>query len=358
MGALRRIFFEQYGIEYIFTMVRIKDVAKRAQVSTTTVSRVLHSSGYVSPRTRKIVESALEELGYRLDFTAQSLKKQQTFILGHVLRSSSVNTFFAHVLSSVEEAAHHSGFNVISSNVKDDQEGERRAVEVLLSRRVDGVLFTTVLSRQSVDMLRAEHIPVVLVERYFDFENVDRVVADNYAGAFEATSHLISYGHRRIAFIGGPVPSTPELARVELDRRRGYEDALRSAGFPIDERYVGHASAYDVPCGRERTNELLESSPRPTAVFAASDQLALGAFQAAYAHALRVPEDLSLIGFDDTVARFGVKPLTTVRQPMEELGKSAVRLLVERQQGTYEGESRTVILKTRLVLRETTGPAP
>jgi DNA-binding LacI/PurR family transcriptional regulator len=334
------------------------DVAKRAEVSTTTVSRVLHNSGYVSGPTRKVVESALDELGYRVDFTAQSLKKKKTFILGHVLRSSSVNTFFAHVLSAVEDEAHRSGYNVISSNVRDDLEEERRAVEVLLSRRVDGVLFTTVLSPESVQMLRAEGIPVVLLERYFDFNDVDRVVADNHAGAFEATNHLISLGHRRIAFIGGPVPQNQELARVELDRKRGYEDALISAGLSLDRRYQCHADAYDLPRGREMTEQLLGVQPPPTAILAASDQLALGAFQAAYYRNLRVPEQLSLVGFDDTVARFGVKPLTTVRQPMEEFGKSAVRLLVERQRGLYEGESRTVVLKTRLLVRETTGAAP
>lgn len=338
-------------------MLRIKDIAERASVSPSTVSRVLQRSGSVSKPTREAVERVIRETGYTVNVTARRLRSGKTSVIGHIHRSATVNTLFTHILAGIEGAAHQADYSVISTTINDDPKEEVRAAELLISHRVEGAIFTAVLSEESVKMLCREGIPVVLNERYYDLEGVDRVVVDNYSAAFEATMHLANLGHEHIAYLSGPIPSIEQLARVEKERCRGYREALHHADPERFHPVIAEAEVYDVPTGRKAGERLLNRIPRPTALFVGSDQLALGVFQAAHSMGLRVPEDLSLIGFDDAVAEFGVKQLTTVRQPMYEMGQTATRLIVERLQGVYSGDTRTVMFKPKLIVRETTAQA-
>src|SRR5437588_5651231 len=181
----------------------IKSVAARAGVSTATVSRVLHSNGYVAPETRKRVEAALRESGYRLDAVAQALRRQRTITLGLILHGILPNPFFAEVAMGVEHAAVDHGFNVLIFNTDGDAEREREGVESLLMRRVDGVIFTTALRAEHGQLALDAGIPAVEVERRL-CESAGAVVVDNYVGARDAMKHLLDLGHERIGYVGEP----------------------------------------------------------------------------------------------------------------------------------------------------------
>ncbi len=335
-------------------MVTIADVAELAKVSTATVSRVIHNKGYVRDETRKAVLEAIKKLDYRENLNAQSLRSQKSSIIGHVLRNSFVNPFFANVAYGVDTAAAAAGHVVLTATVEGPESEERKAVDTLLRRRVDGVIFTTISSEENALACIRNGVAVVMNERYFDIPFVDRVTADNRSGATEAVRQLVALGHRRIAFIGGLISGPAVLSRTEEDRFAGYLDALKEGGIPFRDSFVKRCE-YGVENGREAAISLLSGGTSISAIFAASDQIALGAYQAIIESGMSIPEDVSLVGFDDTLAKYGAKPLTTVRMPMYDIGRTAVQLLIERQSGVYEGEARTVEFKTRLVVGKTTG---
>lgn len=350
----------------------IKTVAAHAGVSTATVSRVLHNNGYVAPETRERVEAAIRESGYRLDAVAQALRRQRTITLGLILHGILPNPFFAEVAMGVERAAVERGFNVLMFNTEGDPEREREGVESLLSRRVDGVIFTTALSGENVSLVLDAGIPAVEAERRA-CERAPAVVVDNYAGARKAMNHLLELGHERIAYIG-PADSFHERGSVLIDpvrrgRYDGYCDALDEAGIAISDARLVHGtypleeglSWGGVQTGRVYLQTLLEQDPTITAVFAVSDLVAAGALQELYVRSIRVPQDISIVGFDDTFASRLAPALTTVRQPMFEMGVRAGELAIELLDGQAtatdsNGSALTEWCETSLVVRESTAP--
>jgi DNA-binding LacI/PurR family transcriptional regulator len=348
--------------------VRLKDVAARAGVSTATVARVIHDNGYSSPEARERVFKAVRESGYRLNTLAQGLRTRRTMTLGHVLNGIVPNPFFAEVAIGVEHAAAERGYNVLIFNARDDADRERAGVETLLARRVDGIIFTTALREQSVRMALDAGVPSVEVERTL-CDDAASVVVDNYTGAYAAVEHLIGLGHREIGYLGepvGPLRGAPDqrIDRVLQERFNAYKDALAVAGAPMRESHLvlgdyAHDPGWaDVKTGGDYLTRLLDQAPELTAVFAASDVLAAGALQALYARRLRVPDQMSLVGFDDTFAKHLTPPLTTVRQPMFEMGIRAANLAID---ALSEGEAavlRKESCTAELVVRDSTGPAP
>ncbi len=349
----------------------LKDVAKLAGVSTATVARVLHDNGYVAPETRRIVEAALAESGYRVNAVAQGLRRQRTLLLGHVLQSIVPNPFFATVALAAQQEASRHGWGMLMFNTEADSDVERQVVEMLLRQRVDAILFTTVTSEENVRLAVNAGIPVVQVERAGTLDT-DSVTVDNYPGACEGMAHLIELGHRRIAFIGldldTPIAADPgsdthglyERRSVERERLAGYLDSLAEHGIPLDEQLLDLGSAYSSPeHGQEVTRRLLALPPeqRPTAIFAGCDLLAVGVMQVLLEAGLRVPDDLSVIGFDDTLATKLAPPLTSIAQPMVELGQRAVRLAIDAIGANGERPARHERLTTRLVVRASTAPA-
>jgi DNA-binding LacI/PurR family transcriptional regulator len=342
----------------------LKDVAGRAGVSVTTVARVLHDNGYVSTSTRETVESALAECGYQINAVAQRLRKQRSAEIGHVLDSISPNPFFAGVALGSEQAAADYGCTVLFHTTHGDAELERAGVEALLQRRVEAILFTTVTEERNVELALSAGVPVVQVERVSDVPT-HAVTVDNYRGAFDATEHLLKLGHRRVACLGvdpdlrAARGTAPHRRVVERERLSGYLDALRSFGLPLDDDYlVLGPSYYDVPATRAAVRRWLQlpAQRRPTAIFATCDIMAAGILQEAHVSELRVPDGLSLVGFDDTYASHLTPPLTTVRQPMAELGRAAVRLaMTSRSDGTMTTPQRER-LTTQLIVRESTAP--
>ncbi|WP_102127470.1 LacI family DNA-binding transcriptional regulator [Deinococcus planocerae] len=351
----------------------IKDVARLAGVSTATVTRVLHGSGYVSEATRKRVEEVLAQTGYQVNAMAQGLKSQRHRLIGHLVNSLIPNPYCASVAYGVEREARRRGYDVLIFDMNDDEERERTGVEALLRRRPDAIIFTAPIRAENVALAAASGTPVVQVERITETPS-HGVAVDNRRGSFEATLHLIELGHRHIAFLGGQQLVHAKRS-VEHERLAGFRDAMERHGLPVDERLVVLARYFVFDAndengfgaglgsvGYRRTQALLRTDPRPTAIFAASDLFATGALQAIHEAGLRVPADISVVGYDNTLAPFLSPPLTTVALPLLDMGLVAAELALaaaeERATGATPAPPRVEHLTTRLLLRQSTAPAP
>lgn len=352
--------------------VTLKDVARIAGVSTATVARVLHDRGYIAEETRKQVETAIRETGYRMNVVAQGLRKQQTMSIGHILHSIMPNPFYAGVALGVEQEALKQGWSVLMINVQGDAQRERLGVETLIQRRVDAILFTSAVDEANVSLALEAGLQVVQIQQPTAIPT-HQVTADNYVGSVAAVEHLIELGHRRIAYIGaGPTYAHQDsaflgrLGLVERERFSGYLATLQKYQIPIDEQLIAFGRYYTLDHAKNSddgyiyTRQFLQLADRPTALFATCDILAAGALQAIYEQALRVPADMSLIGFDNTYAPYLTPPLTTVELPMLDIGKAAVRIVLEQdqQEEATSWVQQHVRLSTRLVTRSSTGPAP
>lgn len=337
-------------------------VAERAGVSAATVNRVLRG-GYVSDDAKGRVARALEQTGYRPNIVARGLRTSRSHSIGHVVSSIIGNPFFGVVARGFEDAAQRAGYATILVDHADDPDRELEAVHSFIQRGVDAIAFNNAMSGDAVKLAISAGLPVVEIERA-STRNAPFVRVDNVAGARSAMQHLLGLGHRRIAFIGGD----PKLFRhdpgrkksVEDDRLGAYHDAMAAAGLRANPalvklgRYTSPDARGTGSDGYRLMRELLTLRTRPTAVFATCDILAAGALQALYESGLRVPEDVSIVGFDDTLAANLTPPLTTVAQPMIELGQSAFAVL-EALINETEMVAPTV-LTTTLRLRASTGP--
>ena len=348
--------------------VRLKDVAVLAGVSTATVSRVLHSNGYVSAHARGRVEEALRESGYRLNAVAQELRRQRTITIGLILHGELSHPFVGEIVIGAEQAAAEHGFNVLLFNAHGNADRERECVETLLKRRVDGIVFTTAMQGDNVSLAVDAGVRAVEIGRRL-CDTASAVIVGNHAAATEAMRHLISLGHRKIGFLGEPFPrgsdDAADIPGADIPRERfdAYLDALEACGQVLDSshivlgRYPREQGGWGgLKAGADYMRRLLSQAPDLTAVFAVSDLVAAGAMQALYAKGIRVPEQLSVIGFDDTFAKYLAPPLTTVRQPMFDMGYKAVSLAIKMMTEDAPGSS-VEFCQTRLIIRETTAPA-
>jgi DNA-binding LacI/PurR family transcriptional regulator len=341
---------------------RLVDVAARAGVSTATVARVIHGNGRVRPKTRAAVQEALDETGYRLNALAQGLKKRRTRTIGHLLQNVFPNPFNVEVALGLEAAAKEAGYRVLLYNARDEPELERQGVEVFIEWRVDAIVFTPPVDVANVDVAIASGARVVQVERPMH-DRTSSVVADNVVGAAEAVDHLVALGHRRIGFIGAQTSYAPGRVAnvsVELERLAGYREALARHGLSAREgdvvigAYGSRQDPLGLANGYEYASRIFSGRERPTAVLVASDLLAASVLQWFYEHDLRVPADVSVVGFDDTLAAHLSPPLTSVRLPMLEFGAHAVELAISDSPDGPEHRR----LGTSLVVRHSTGQAP
>jgi len=340
----------------------LKDVAERAGVSHTTVARVVHQNGYVAEATRERVEAAMREGGFRLNAVASGLKRRRTTTIGVMLQETLPNPFFAEVALGIEQCASEQGYNVLVHDARGSAEQERKGVDAFLSQQVDAIVFATPVDAANVELAHDAGVAVVEVEKPL-FERGGSVLVDNYVGATAAMFHLIELGHEHIGFIGEPsryaAVGGPPLDRVVDERLAGYRDALAEHGLPADDtlvvlgEYHSDAGWRSLRTGRDYMTRLLTQHPDVTAVFAGSDLLAAGALQALYERRMRVPDKASVIGFDDTFATHLAPPLTTVRQPMFEMGVEAARLALKLA-GVKRRRKREVWLETELVVRSST----
>jgi DNA-binding LacI/PurR family transcriptional regulator len=330
----------------------IIDVAARAGVSKSLVSLVMRGVDVVSDEKRRRVLEAAAELGYRPNAAARSLVRRRTNLLGIVL-SDLHNPFFAEVIDGVEAAAGGRGYRTIISTVDRHarREPEKRALDTLLELRVDGLILASPMLALDTIAAVGQELPVVLVARRSAAENVDSVSNDDPTGATLVVEHLTSLGHERIAHIDGGGGAGA------VDRRGGYERAMRERGLGAHARVI--PGSYTDEGGRHGIAALFDGVPdaeRPTAVFVANDLAALGALSALAERGLRVPDDVSLVGYDNTaLAAVSHIDLTTVDQPRPDMGRTAVTLVLERLTGKRD-TARHVVIPPTLVVRGTTAP--
>jgi DNA-binding LacI/PurR family transcriptional regulator len=343
--------------------INIKTVAERAGLSTATVARVLHNNGYVAEATREKVMRAVNETGYQINSIARSLKRSRSNVIGHLLQSTVPNPFFVKVARGVEEYAQSQGYTTLTYNVQGDAEAERKGVETFLGWRVDAFIFTTPLSAENVDRALSAGTPVIQVERPRSDKGLSLTV-DNASGAREAMQHLLALGHRKIAYVGQRPGSQSNVYAdyVEEERFGAYRDALKAIGV-LDEKLIAFGEAYRLSdqdahgLGYQSVNAWLDAGEKPTAVFASSDILAAGVLQAIHEHGLQVPRDISVIGFDDTLAPFLTPELTTVYLPAHELGVAAAKLALDQLSGSTGFTKPSQAFTTRLILRASTAVA-
>jgi LacI family transcriptional regulator len=332
----------------------LRQVARRAGVSTATVARVLQGSRRVAPETASRVRNVLADSGYRVNAVAQGLSRGTTRTIGHLLHVAGVNPFYSWVALGLQERAAEHGYEVILYNSHADPASEAAGVEVFLGRRVDSIVFTTALDPKNVEIAAAA-VPVVQVERPTPVPTAT-VTVDNGRGAAQATRHLIELGHRDVLFLGAPPvhEDWPSAGAVEQQRIRGYVRAMRSAGLaPRIKTHHRGGAQYGEEFGRDLAREVIAHERIPTAVFAGSDLFAAGVLQALHEARLRVPDDVSVVGFDDTDAAKLTPPLTTVALPMMDVGREALELALINDSSLHRR------LRTTLVTRASTAkPSP
>jgi len=325
----------------------ITDVARRAGVSKSLVSLVMRGADHVSPERRQAVNKAAAELGYRPNAMARSLVQRRTHLVG-VMVSDLHNPFFADVVAGIQEQAARTGYKVLVNSGNRAAAREVDAMETLLQLRADGIILGSPVLDDEVIGRASREVPIVLVGREAHGPDVDSVTNDDRAGAEVAVEHCVSLGHRRIAHIdGGHGAGAP-------DRRRGYEAAMNRLGLGDLVSVV--SGTYTEEGGHTGCLLLLAQTPRPTAIFAANDLAAIGALNAIEESGLKVPDDVSLVGYDNTsLAALRHISLTTIHQPRLEMGQLALSTLLERVDQDRE-EPRRVILSPSLVVRASTAP--
>jgi LacI family transcriptional regulator len=326
----------------------IKDVAREAGVSTATVSRVINGHERVSAGMRERVLEAAGRLGYRPNAMARSLRSESTRTLGLVV-SNVMNPFFTAVARAVEDAARERGYSVILCNADEDPEKEELYLDVLLGRRVDGVLVSPAraASPHLADVLE-EGVPVVFVDRHIAGMDVPVVRADGRRAVGELVEYLVGLGHRELAVISGPPEVVPGAERLEA-----FLAAAERSGASVPEERV-RVGDFRRASGVRAMRELLALEPRPTAVFVANNLMTLGALQALRAAGLWIPQDISLASFDD-VSWFELlePPVTAIAQPTGELGAAAARMLLELVEEKRRPES--LVMPAELVVRGSCG---
>lgn len=327
-------------------MPTIREVAEQAQVSVATVSHVINRTRFVDPETQERVHQAIKTLGYRPNLLARSLRRRETHTIG-LLVPDNANPFFAEFARVVEDAGFAQGYSVILCNSDRSETKEETYVDVLLAKQVDGLI--VISSTDRVDLLQRVidvGVPLVVFDRNLADLSVSQVLVANEEGGYLAGKYLVGLGHRRFACIGGPSDANPSWGRV-----LGFTRALREAGItlppeaivPGDFRYAG---------GEAGMHTLFDRALDFTALFAANDLMAIGAMITLQRAGLRVPADVSVIGFDNILQGANMIPaLTTIEQPVNELGQATVRLLLDQiLKRTTEPQSLTI--PTRLIERE------
>lgn len=300
-------------------MASIRDVAKHAGVSVATVSRVLNDKGYVGAETRKKVEAAIADLNYRPNEVARSLFKKQSKTIGLILPDI-MNPFFPELARAIEDTASKLGYTVILCNSDEDEEKAQRYVDVLLQKYVDGIIISSNTIQEKT--IRELTIPVVCIDREIS-KDIPTIVVDNKNGARMATRFLKEKGRRKIAHIRGPLDIVNANERCE-----GYREAVAGEKW-FKESYIVNGN-YRMETATEVVLELLRQHPEIDGIFAANDTMAIGAMKAAYQHGLKVPEEISIIGFDGiALGKASIPELTTIEQPLYELGQKAAKVLIK-----------------------------
>ena len=325
-------------------MATMKDIARIAKVSTSTVSHVINNTRYVSDEIREKIMKVVNELNYTPSAVARSLKVKETKTLGMLVTATS-NPFFAEVVSGVEQYCNQHHYNLIISSIDGNEQRLQQNIQTLIQKQVDGLLLMYSDTRHAMVEQLNLNLPIVVMDWWPTELNADKIYENSEFGAYLATKTLIEQGHKNIAIITGKLDKS-----LAHNRLLGYQKALQDAHLPINPDWIIE-SHFDFEGGVEGMKKLLQITPRPTAVFACSDTIAVGVYQVAWQQGLRIPQDISVIGYDNIMlAQYLTPPLTTIHQPKAELGKLAVETLLERIKSP-DLEYKTTMLQPQLIWR-------
>ncbi|MFC5647882.1 LacI family DNA-binding transcriptional regulator [Paenibacillus solisilvae] len=327
---------------------KIKDVAKQAGVSVTTVSRVLNGEKYVKDDLKARVKRAIDELGYTPSHIARSLVLKKTNLIG-VIVPDITSSFYSTILSTIERTASLNDYNLMVCNILEDTDKELKYLQIFKQMRVDGIIIMhEKFSEEIRELIQSLDIPFLFSSVKPADQQFVSVIIDDYAAAYDATRHLIGLGHSRIGFIGGDMRDVTS----GQNRYLGYSNALSDCGIKVEDDYIRFGD-YKTQSGYDLMKEILANETRPTAVFAVSDDMAVGAMNGIHDCGLKVPDDLSVIGFDGSQLTEQVRPrLSSMEQPILEMGKVTVDKLLRMIAGNEEEPLNDVILKHKLVVRD------
>jgi len=333
-------------------MPTIRDVAKLAGVAPITVSRVVNDSGYVSQATRAKVEAAVEELRYVPNMLGPSLRFKQTMTLAAVI-TDITNPFWTTVTRGIEDIAQANGYSTILCNTDESVDKQEQYLQMLLRRRIDGILLVPACSTGTpIHLIQRQGIPVVVLDRDLPGVEVDIVRSDTEEGAYQLTHHLLSLGHRQIAMLSGP-----HSVSTAVDRVKGYQRALTEFGFRINEKIFW--GKFTQESGYVMAQKVLNTHPIPSAFFAANNFIAVGILKALGENNFRVPQDFALVTIDDLPPHLTLNPFITVAtQPAREMGQRSAQLLLDRINGTARPEPQHILLNTDMIIRTSSGTLP
>lgn len=323
----------------------IKDVAKRAKVSISTVSRVVNDSKPVSEEVKKRVVDAIEELGYKPNEIARSLVTKKSSLIG-VIVTDLGNSYIAEILRGIEEIGRMYNFDILLSSTFGDKQAEIKSLQILRTKQVEGIiLISDEINEEMNATMKSMDIPFIYLNRYFYDENYPTVAIDNQEAAYEMTKYLISLGHEKIAY----VVNTDSENSIENKKLSGYKKAMAESG--LKDNLVFFASGVDVDYGYKVASEILEKNKDTTAIFCSYDEIAIGVLGYMYDNGIKVPEDISVTGFGDIATSSVCRPtLTTVRVPYYDIGAVAIRKIIKEIQGEKIGKNDIFLpfqIKTR-----------
>lgn len=331
-------------------MVTISEIAQKAQVSRTIVSRVINNRPGVSPETRNKILSLMEEYHYTPNALARSLAMQKTQTIG-VVMDDLCNSYFFKLMAGLQDASEELNYNILFCSGRCNREMNQRYVDFLTQGRTDGVIaYGSYLQDEELfSRLQSRSCNFILIEGEIPNRKINNVVLDNFKGAYTATEHLIQLGYKKICHFTGDMNY-----KVSLDRFNGFVKAMQDHSIPIESSEIIYADFYE-QSGYEQMNRLIESDHVPDAIFFGADKTAFGALRSMQEHGLRSPEDVAIIGFDDDTPEttcMAFPGLTTIRQPLYEMGRASVELLVKAID--HPGMEPTVeVFEPELVIRET-----
>ncbi len=326
----------------------MKDVARLAGVSTSTVSRVINSSIPVDEETRVKVERAIREINFKPNLVARGLRMKSANLIGIVVPELQHETFTSFI-KFTEESAEAQGYNLVIGSTNTNPDTEERFIENLIRRNIDGIIFSRVSDKSRVlKLIDRTKVPAVIIDRSLEREDIPAVVMDNYGAGVMAAEHLLSLGHRRFACITGPMDIS-----INRERFAGFRNTIQTKGGQLDDRCVFEGN-FKFEAGGRGIDHLMDSGADFTALWAQNDYMAIGAMNRLIARGVSIPADISLIGLDNIEHSWMIKPaLTTIAQPFQKMCESAVDLII-RMSRKEKMEKIRIVLGPELVIRETT----
>lgn len=307
-------------------MPTIRDVAQLSGISKTTVSRIINNKGYVSEEKKTLVLKAMEELEYHPNLSARRLRGQLTTTIG-VIVPRITNPFFSYLIDAIEQEAYKKGHQVLIFQSNEDPQKELSFLNLLRAKQVDGIIMTAVENQWDKIKPFTNYGPIVLCNVYIENSKVPSVCLNQFKGTYDGIYHLIERGHRKIAYCTGGFYREEGKGK---ERNRGYQKALEESGISVNPNWI-FVNQHSIEDGQQVFQKIMQMKEKPTAVFTGSDEIASGMIAEASIHGIRIPEDLAIIGFDDQpIARVVSPKLTTIRQPVNQLGEKAVEIMFDK----------------------------